>query len=81
MLQMFLGNNEKVYMMDKAEGNAGQINNHPAWASVWDIATKKATAMDFMSNAFCSSGMHLPNGSIITLGGNGAIVGDLVLFL
>lgn len=33
--QMFLGNNEKVYMLDKAEGNAVQINGHPAWGSVW----------------------------------------------
>jgi hypothetical protein len=71
--QMFLGNDEKVYIMDKVEGNDAQINGHPAWASVWDIATRTATAMDFMSNAFCASGMHLPNGSFATFGGNGAI--------
>lgn len=29
--------------------------------------------MDVYSNTFCASGMHLPNGSFITLGGNGAI--------
>lgn len=29
--------------------------------------------MDFNSNAFCASGMHLPNGSFATFGGNGAI--------
>jgi hypothetical protein len=29
--------------------------------------------MDFASNAFCASGMHLPNGSFATFGGNGAI--------
>lgn len=32
---MFLGNNEKVYILDKAEGNAVQINGHPAWGAVW----------------------------------------------
>jgi hypothetical protein len=32
---MFLGNDEKVYIMDKVEGNAVQVNGHPAWASVW----------------------------------------------
>jgi hypothetical protein len=32
---MFLGNEEKVYIMDKVEGNAAQINGHSAWASVW----------------------------------------------
>lgn len=29
--------------------------------------------MDIRTNSFCSSGMHLPNGSYITLGGNGAV--------
>lgn len=87
---MFLGNEEKVYIMDKAENNANKINGHPGWASVWyvprvfgstnaskpssrDIATKSATLMDFSSNAFCASGMHFPNGSFATFGGNGAI--------
>jgi len=32
---MFLGNEQKVYMLDKAEGNAAQINGHPAWGAVW----------------------------------------------
>lgn len=29
--------------------------------------------MDVPSNVFCSSGMHLPNGSFATFGGNGAV--------
>lgn len=33
--QMFLGNEDKLYILDKAEGNAFQIAGHPAWASVW----------------------------------------------
>jgi hypothetical protein len=32
---MFVGNTEKVYILDKVEGNAAQINGHPAWGSVW----------------------------------------------
>jgi hypothetical protein len=38
-----------------------------------DIATHQATAMDVRTNVFCSSGMHLPNGSYVTFGGNGAV--------
>jgi hypothetical protein len=72
-MMMFLGNNEKVYILDKSEGNAQHINGHPAWGSVWDIPSKQAALMDVYSNTFCASGMHLPNGSFITLGGNGAI--------
>lgn len=35
---MFLGNEEKVYILDKAEGNAAQINGHPAWGAVWCVS-------------------------------------------
>ncbi|GLB40151.1 putative glyoxal oxidase [Lyophyllum shimeji] len=72
-LIMFLGNEEKVYILDKAEGNAAAINGHPAWGSVWDISTQQATVMDVRTNTFCASGMHLPNGSYVTFGGNGAV--------
>lgn len=34
-LEMFVGNEEKVYMLDKAENNPAQIKGHPAWGSVW----------------------------------------------
>ncbi|KZP18544.1 copper radical oxidase [Athelia psychrophila] len=70
---MFLGNEEKMYILDKAEGNAVQINGHPAWGAVWDIPSKTAVTMDVLTNTFCSSGHHLPNGSYATFGGNGAI--------
>ncbi|CAE7052971.1 unnamed protein product [Rhizoctonia solani] len=72
-MMMFLGNEEKIYIMDKVEGNAETISGHPAWGAEWDIATNKATAMDMNSNVFCASGMHFPNGSFATFGGNGAI--------
>jgi hypothetical protein len=87
---MFLGNDQKVYILDKVEGNAAQIsmgssmvrlrfllsfslslslNTHPSR----DINTHQATVMDVLTNVFCASGMHLPNGSYVTFGGNGAI--------
>ncbi|KAF5336234.1 hypothetical protein D9758_014367 [Tetrapyrgos nigripes] len=72
-MMMFVGNNEKVYILDKAEGNAAQVNGHPAWGAVWDINSHTATVMDVKTNVFCASGMHLPNGSFATFGGNGAI--------
>ncbi|TFK96337.1 glyoxal oxidase [Pterulicium gracile] len=72
-MMMFVGNDKKVYIIDKAQGNAAQINGHPAWGAVWDIETKQATAMDIRTNTFCASGMHLPNGSYATFGGNSAV--------
>ncbi|KZT64150.1 copper radical oxidase [Daedalea quercina L-15889] len=70
---MFLGNDEVVYVLDKAEGNAAQINGHPAWGSAYSIAGRTAQTMDVVTNTFCASGMHLPNGSYATFGGNGAV--------
>lgn len=70
---MLLGNEEKVYFLDKSENNPTQINGYPAMGAVYDIATRKATPMLVKTNVFCASGMHLPNGSFITLGGNGAV--------
>ncbi|KAI6038557.1 putative copper radical oxidase [Pisolithus marmoratus] len=72
-MMMFLGNEEKVYILDKAEGNSAQINGHPAWGAAWDINAHTATLMEVYTNAFCASGMHLPNGSYATFGGNGAV--------
>jgi hypothetical protein len=34
-IQMFVGSSDKVYIIDKVEGNAHQINGHSAYASVW----------------------------------------------
>ncbi|KAJ7644033.1 glyoxal oxidase N-terminus-domain-containing protein [Roridomyces roridus] len=72
-MMMFVGNSQKVYILDKAEGNAAQVDGHPSWGSVLDLNTHQATVMSVQTNSFCSSGMHLPNGSFVTFGGNGAI--------
>ncbi|KAJ7139027.1 glyoxal oxidase N-terminus-domain-containing protein [Mycena epipterygia] len=72
-MMMFVGNSQKVYILDKAEGNAATVNGHPAWGSVWDIDTHDVQVMDVATNVFCASGMHLPNGSFVTFGGNGAV--------
>ncbi|KAI0262625.1 glyoxal oxidase [Gloeopeniophorella convolvens] len=72
-MMMFVGNAGKVYILDKVEGNAHQINGHSLYASVWDIASRTATPMDVQTNPFCAAGMHLPNGSFATFGGNNAV--------
>jgi FlaG/FlaF family flagellin (archaellin) len=72
-MMMFLGNEEKVYILDKTEGNAAQIDGHPAWGAAWDVNTHTAQTMEILTNTFCASGMHLPNGSYATFGGNSAI--------
>jgi len=72
-MMMFVGNENKVYILDKAEGNSASIDGHPAWGAVWDTGTHQAQAMSVKTNTFCASGFHLPNGSYATFGGNGAV--------
>ncbi|OBZ66532.1 Galactose oxidase [Grifola frondosa] len=72
-MMLFLGNEEKVYILDKAEGNSAQVDGRPAWGAIYDIASRQAQVMDVLTNTFCASGMHLPNGSFATFGGNGAV--------
>ncbi|KAI0655737.1 DUF1929-domain-containing protein [Cubamyces menziesii] len=72
-MMMFLGNTEKVYILDKSEGNAAKFGDYPAMGAVYDIASRQAQTMAVETNVFCASGMHLPNGSFATFGGNGAI--------
>ncbi|KAF7797924.1 hypothetical protein EIP86_009131 [Pleurotus ostreatoroseus] len=72
-MMMMVGNNGKVYILDKSENNSATINGHPAMAAVYDIATRTATTMELFTNPFCASGMHMPNGSFIAFGGNSAV--------
>ncbi|KAH9073097.1 glyoxal oxidase [Lactarius deliciosus] len=72
-MMMFVGGSDKVYIIDKVEGNAHQINGHSLYASVWDLTSRTATPMDVQTNPFCAAGMHLPNGSYATFGGNYAV--------
>ncbi|KAF7332790.1 hypothetical protein MKEN_00162800 [Mycena kentingensis (nom. inval.)] len=72
-MMMFVGNEDKLYIVDKAQGNAEQIKGHSAWGSVWDMNTNKVDVMDIQTNTFCSSGMHMPNGSYSVFGGNSAV--------
>lgn len=38
-----------------------------------DVKTRHAVVMDIRTNSLCASGMHLPNGSFVTFGGNSAV--------
>ena len=71
--QMFVGNEQTVYILDKSEGNQVTINSHPAMGAVYDIASRTAVPIEVVSNPFCASGMHMPNGSFIAFGGNSAV--------
>jgi len=84
---MFVVSSDKVYIVDKVEGNSYQINNHSLCCGMVraplshlslsymrdrDITKKLARPIGVQTNAFCAAGMHLPNGSYAVFGGNNA---------
>lgn len=71
--QAFLGTADKIYIIDKTENNAAQINGHPAWASEWSVSTRQTRAMDIVTNSFCAGGTVLGNGTWLNVGGNQAV--------
>ncbi|KAF9010670.1 copper radical oxidase [Cyathus striatus] len=71
--QLFLGTPDKVYFVDKVEGNPARINGHPAWASEWGLGSNSQRTMDAVTNSFCAGGNVLGNGTWLNVGGNQAV--------
>ncbi|WVW85784.1 hypothetical protein I302_107822 [Kwoniella bestiolae CBS 10118] len=71
---VFLGNNKKIYVLDKTENNpveiTGEYGTHPAWATEYDIESNEYRTMDVYSNTFCAGGGVLGNGTWVIFGGN-----------
>lgn len=68
--QLFLGKQNKVYIVDKTENNPVSVNGHPAWATEYDIDTNEFRVMDIRTNSFCAGGNVLGNGTWLNVGGN-----------
>ncbi|KAM0746295.1 glyoxal oxidase [Meredithblackwellia eburnea MCA 4105] len=71
--QLFLGTENKIYIVDKTQNNPATINGHPAWATEYDLTTNTYRALDIITNSFCAGGTYMGNGSVLNVGGNNAI--------
>ncbi|KAJ8494999.1 hypothetical protein ONZ51_g1976 [Trametes cubensis] len=71
--QMFLGTEDKVYIIDKTEANPQKVNGHPAWASEFSVSQKGGRTMDIVTNTFCAGGSALGDGTWLNVGGNMAV--------
>lgn len=60
-------------LIDKVEDNPLTINGHPAWASEFDLITRKVRALNPSTNAWCATGGFLGNGTFVNSGGNPAV--------
>ncbi|KAK8854946.1 hypothetical protein IAR55_003685 [Kwoniella newhampshirensis] len=77
---MFVGNNKKIYILDKSENNPviinGEFGTHPAWAVEYDYHTNQYRTMDVFSNTFCAGGAVMGNGTWVVFGGNQPVTTD-----
>ncbi|KAG7446598.1 glyoxal oxidase [Guyanagaster necrorhizus] len=71
--QLFLGTEDKVYIVDKVESNPGQVNGHPAWAVEYSVSANNAKPMDIVTNTFCAGGNVMGDGTWLNVGGNQAV--------
>ena len=55
---MFLGNEEMVYILQKTQGNAVQIDGHPAWGLVWCVISPCQSSRPF--NGHLTGTQHAP---------------------
>ncbi|KAG8732367.1 hypothetical protein FRC12_019300, partial [Ceratobasidium sp. 428] len=74
-MQLFLGQGNRVYFVDKTENNPPKVGNpsHPAWATEYDVDTNTFRPMDVITNSFCAGGGVLGNGTWLNVGGNQAV--------
>jgi hypothetical protein len=64
--------NGRVVFLDKAE-NYTQLNlstGYYAYSSEYNPATNEVVPLAYKTNAFCSGGSFLPNGTLLNVGGN-----------
>ncbi|CAE6524828.1 unnamed protein product [Rhizoctonia solani] len=73
--QLFLGQGNRVYIIDKTENNPPKVGNpaHPAWATEYDVDANTFRALDVVTNSFCAGGAVLGNGTWLNVGGNQAV--------
>lgn len=68
--------NGRVVFLDKVE-NYTQLNlldGRLAYSCEYDPATNQCVPLAYTTNAFCSGGIFLADGSFVSLGGNGPLV-------
>jgi hypothetical protein len=49
------------------------INDHNAWATVYNLQTNQATPLEVYTNTFCAGGAELGDGRWLNVGGNFAV--------
>jgi len=57
-------------IIDKVEHNPLTIDNHPAWATLYNLETHALKPLHVKSNSFCAGGAFLGNGTLVNVGGN-----------
>jgi len=73
-----LADGKSVVFLDKVEGptQAAFPNGEPVVASEFSLITNTAQPLQVSTNAFCSSGSFLPDGTLVNFGGDDGWLND-----
>ncbi|KAH9956598.1 glyoxal oxidase N-terminus-domain-containing protein [Russula dissimulans] len=69
-MQLAIISSTHAIIIDKVEHNPLTINNHPAWATLYNLETHALRPLHMKSNSFCAGGAFLGNGTLLNVGGN-----------
>jgi len=72
-MQLAIISQTHALIVDKVEHNPLTIDNHPAWAALYNLDNHSVKPLRMRSNSFCAGGSFLSNGTLINVGGNPVI--------
>ena len=76
-MQIAVVDDTQVIIIDKVEHNLISVAGHPAWMAVYDLDANDVRALNPLTNSFCAGGSFLSNGTLINVGGNPVVAGNI----
>lgn len=69
-MQLAIISQTHALIVDKVEHNPLSVDNHPAWAALYNLDNDSVKPLRMQSNSFCAGGTFLSNGTLVNVGGN-----------
>ncbi|EJD44964.1 hypothetical protein AURDEDRAFT_64772 [Auricularia subglabra TFB-10046 SS5] len=76
-MQLTVVSPTQILIVDKVERNPLLVNGHSAWSALYNTDTNTVRPVDVVTNSFCAGGAWLSNGTLLNVGGNAVLDGDL----
>ncbi|KXN80836.1 hypothetical protein AN958_07199 [Leucoagaricus sp. SymC.cos] len=69
-LESIIVSDTLAIFFDRATNDPLEVNDHPAWGSLYNLDANAASPLDLKTDSFCASGGFLSNGTMVSVGGH-----------